>query len=160
MAGLVFVIVTRLAWFPGSAGINPVKQIRQWDKNYPRRGLTIKYKQRVKSGCPRRLHEQHGDQLRTFATPIFILQVCFFDIEATARFINPSEVSLIDANFVGTSGTAGCHHNNLQCHQWRLSWYYDFRFSVYAYCLNYSYPFLLRWVREYMYFISLSSSNH
>ena len=30
-----------------------------------------------------------------------------------------------DANFVITGGTAGCHYDNLQCHQLRQSWYYD-----------------------------------
>ena len=32
---------------------------------------------------------------------------------------------LLDANFVITCGTAGCHYDNLQCHQWLQSWHRD-----------------------------------
>ena len=30
-----------------------------------------------------------------------------------------------DESFVISGGTAGCHHDNLQCHQWWQSWQYE-----------------------------------
>ena len=35
-------------------------------------------------------------------------------------------MSFHDANFAIIGGTADCHHDNLQCHQWWQSWHHDY----------------------------------
>ena len=39
--------------------------------------------------------------------------------------VTDTPIPVIMATFVVTGGTAGCHNDNLRCHQWRQSWHYE-----------------------------------
>ena len=60
------------------------------------------------------------------------------------------------ANFVITDGTAGCHHDNLRCHQWWQSWHHNISlFSVVQYL-----PYLASLLRWHVWYLhSLHSYN-
>ena len=87
-----------------------------------------------------------------------IILGAYYTLDHNGKYSIPKTKHHHDANIVITGGTAGCHDDNLQCHQWWQSWHHDNsvsrEFLILLFIQSYRTPGYITWA---VYFTHKSS---